>query len=55
MIQYGDMWRKHRKLAHIALSPQAVHKYHRLQEHVANLYLQALLNKPEDFIAQLRL
>ncbi|KAH7907412.1 cytochrome P450, partial [Hygrophoropsis aurantiaca] len=55
MLQYGAAWRAQRKLAHIALSPEAVKKYHTVQENIAAMYVNSLIEKPEDFASQLRL
>ncbi|KAJ7223154.1 cytochrome P450 [Mycena pura] len=59
LLPYGNEWRAHRKLAHVALSPGAVKQYHELQEDLAALLNKAILNKPEEFfshyIAQVQL
>ncbi|KAF7799349.1 hypothetical protein EIP86_010581 [Pleurotus ostreatoroseus] len=49
LLPYGDEWRAQRKLAHHALSPSAVKRYHAVQEDLAALLGQQLLNTPEDF------
>lgn len=55
LLPYGPEWRAHRRLAHIALSPAAVRKFHRAQEDIAALFFQGLLNTPDDFFALMRL
>ncbi|KAG1849428.1 cytochrome P450 [Suillus subalutaceus] len=55
MLQYGTTWRAHRKLSRMALSPDAVKKYHRVQEDIIAMYVDSLLEHPMDFASQLRL
>ncbi|OJA16744.1 hypothetical protein AZE42_09320 [Rhizopogon vesiculosus] len=55
MQQYGPTWREHRKLARVALSPDAVKKYHKVQEDIVAMYVDTLLEHPVDFGSQLRL
>ncbi|KAH7909763.1 cytochrome P450, partial [Hygrophoropsis aurantiaca] len=55
MLQGGAAWRQQRKMAHTALSSEAVKKYHTVQENFVAMYVNSLIDKPEDFIAQLRL
>ncbi|KAJ3552582.1 hypothetical protein NM688_g4079 [Phlebia brevispora] len=55
LLSYDDEWRAHRKLAHNALSPSAVRRYHTTQEDLAALLGQQLLNEPEDFFTHVRL
>jgi cytochrome P450 len=55
MLQYGSTWREHRKLARTALSPDAVKKYHKVQEDIVAMFVNSLLEQPADFVSQLRL
>jgi len=55
MLQYGPTWREHRKLARMALSPDAVKKYHKVQEDIVAMYVDSLLEQPAEFASQLRL
>lgn len=55
MLQLGLVWKQHRKLANLALSPEAVKKYYLIQEDAVAMYLDSLVEHPEDFVAQLRL
>ncbi|TFK68106.1 cytochrome P450 [Pluteus cervinus] len=55
LLQYGPTWKQHRKLTHIALSPEAVKKYYGVQEDIASMYLNGLLDEPQKFIPLLRL
>ncbi|KAJ8072810.1 hypothetical protein PM082_016369 [Marasmius tenuissimus] len=54
-MQYGKKWQEHRSLAHIALGPSAVKKYHNVQEDIAILMCQGILEKPHDFHSIVRL
>ncbi|KAI6045314.1 cytochrome P450 [Pisolithus marmoratus] len=55
LLQYGDpSWRKQRKIAHLALSPEAVRTYDLVGDNVAK-YVDSLLDKPDEFAPQLRL
>ncbi|KAF5359953.1 hypothetical protein D9757_012242 [Collybiopsis confluens] len=40
LLPYGPTLRQHRKLCHLSLSPEAVKKYHRIQEDATVMYLQ---------------
>lgn len=55
LLPYGPRWRACRKLAHVALSPTAVAKYHHTQEGLAVLLLTDILDSPEDFFSHIRL
>ncbi|KAG1780854.1 cytochrome P450 [Suillus placidus] len=55
MLQYGATWREHRKLSRMALSPDAVKRYHRVQEDIIAMYVDSLLEHPAEFASQLRL
>ncbi|KAK7461271.1 hypothetical protein VKT23_008447 [Stygiomarasmius scandens] len=55
LLPYGKEWREHRKLAHVALSPTAVKKYHIVQEDLAALMMKDFLNEPQDFFSHVRL
>ncbi|OBZ74343.1 O-methylsterigmatocystin oxidoreductase [Grifola frondosa] len=55
LLPYGKEWREHRKLAHVALSPAAVKKYHGVQEDIAALMNRDFLDRPEDFFSHVRL
>jgi cytochrome P450 len=54
-MNYGKTWREHRKLIHIALGPEAIKKYHRVQEQKASLLLIGLLETQQDFDSLFRL
>ncbi|KAH9950527.1 cytochrome P450 [Amylocystis lapponica] len=54
-LQYGEEWRAHRKLAHIALSAKASQRYHPMLEDLAALLAEMLLKTPEDFSSHVRL
>lgn len=54
LLQYGEEWRKQRRFAHMALSPDAVKKYDSVGDCVAK-YVNSLLDNPDDFERQLRL
>ncbi|KAJ7577364.1 cytochrome P450 [Mycena floridula] len=49
------MWQHHRRLAHMALSPESVRKYHGTQEDITALMILAMLNNPKRFIDHVRL
>lgn len=54
--QYGDpSWRRQRKAAHLALSPEAVRNYSDLISDNVAKYVDSLLDKPDDFAPQLHL
>jgi len=55
IMNYGKTWREHRKLTHIALSPDAVKQYYRVQEQIALLLMKGLLDTPQEFDSLLRL
>ncbi len=55
LLPNATEWRAQRKLAHVALSPTAVKDYHGVQEDLAVMLNKALLEKPEDFFAHVRL
>lgn len=52
---YGEEWREQRKVAHAALSPTAVKKYHKLQERLAVTLCDDIIERPLDFFASVRL
>ena len=54
-MNYGGTWREHRKLTHIALGPDAVKRYYRVQEQITLLLLKGLLDTPQEFDSLLRL
>ncbi|KAI0635410.1 cytochrome P450 [Trametes polyzona] len=55
LLPYGDEWKAHRRLAHIALSPNAVRQYYTVQEDLAASLCQAIVDDPEDFCSQIKL
>lgn len=55
MLEYGPTYKQQKKLTHLALSPEAVKKYHAVQEDLTALYLRAVLEQPDEFIGHLRL
>jgi len=55
MLQYGPTWRQHRKLTHLTLNQEAVKEYHDVQEDIIALFLNSLVERPQDFISHLRL
>ncbi|KIK81856.1 hypothetical protein PAXRUDRAFT_832576 [Paxillus rubicundulus Ve08.2h10] len=55
LLQYNDpSWKKQRKVAHLALSPEVVRTYDLVGDNVAK-YVDSLLENPDDFASQLRL
>ncbi|KAF4571534.1 hypothetical protein EYR36_008874 [Pleurotus pulmonarius] len=50
---YNDDWKLRRKLARVALSPGAIKRYHPLQEDIAALLNEALLDTPESAAGRL--
>ncbi|EMD35959.1 hypothetical protein CERSUDRAFT_115906 [Gelatoporia subvermispora B] len=54
-LPYGEEWRAHRKLAHMALSSTAIKQYHSMQEDIAATLAKDLLDSPEDFFASVRM
>ncbi|KAL0959324.1 hypothetical protein HGRIS_014585 [Hohenbuehelia grisea] len=55
LLPYGTEWREQRKLAHMALNPTAVKKYHVVQEDLAALLCADILKTPDDFFSLVRL
>ncbi len=55
MLPYGSMLKDQRKLCHIALSPDATKKYRGVQEDAAVMFLQSLVDAPDNFMKELRL
>jgi cytochrome P450 len=48
-------WQQHRRLAHIAFSPESVKKYYRTQEDISVLMARGIVDEPEHFIDHVRL
>ena len=55
MMNYGRTWREHKKLIHVALSSETIRKYYRVQEQMASLLLNGLLEAPENSDSLFRL
>lgn len=55
LMDYCSKWKMHRKLARVALSPEATKKYHRTQEQLAVMLCQLILRKPKEFDNHIRL
>ena len=55
LMDYGKSWREHRKLAHIALSNEAIKEYYDVQGKIAPLLLIGLLEAPQNFDSLFRL
>jgi cytochrome P450 len=55
LMSNNKVWQMHRKLAHTALNPESVKKYHTAQEDIAILLNIALIEHPEHFIDHIRL
>ena len=55
IMPYGPQWRHCRKLAHQALGPAAVTKYHELQEDIATLLADQILRDPCNFFDYVKL
>ncbi|KAI0704552.1 cytochrome P450 [Earliella scabrosa] len=55
LLPYREEWRMQRKLAHNALSPGAVKKYHIIQEDLAALLSKLMLEDPQGFFDHIRL
>ncbi|KAI0764639.1 cytochrome P450 [Fomes fomentarius] len=55
LLPYGEEWRLQRKLAHAALSPSEVKKYCTIQEDLAAILAEQLLEDPEGFVDYIRL
>ncbi|KII83625.1 hypothetical protein PLICRDRAFT_148005 [Plicaturopsis crispa FD-325 SS-3] len=54
MMPANKTWAMHRKFARIALNPEAVKKYHPLQEDLATVLVKDIIATPEDFILHIR-
>ncbi|KAA1469172.1 cytochrome P450 [Dentipellis sp. KUC8613] len=54
-LSYGPELRLHRKLARMALRPEVIQKYVPVQEQAARRFVQAILERPTDFMGELRL
>ncbi|KAG9311158.1 cytochrome P450 [Chiua virens] len=52
-MRYGEEWRRHRKLTHMALNSEAVKKYDSIGD-IAAKYVASLLDNPDDFERDLR-
>lgn len=52
---HDSLWKLQRKIARLALSPEAVKKYHLVQEDAAALLNKSLCDDPEAFCDQIRL
>ncbi|KAF8954901.1 cytochrome P450, partial [Flammula alnicola] len=55
LLQYGPTLRQHRKLCHSALGQESVKKYYTAQEDAAAMFIDSLLEQPNEFAAQLRM
>ncbi|KDQ29819.1 hypothetical protein PLEOSDRAFT_1039344 [Pleurotus ostreatus PC15] len=55
LLPCDDVWKLHRKLARTALSPDAIKKYHIVQEDIAALLNKSLCDDPDDFRQNFRL
>ncbi|KAJ8086070.1 hypothetical protein PM082_004889 [Marasmius tenuissimus] len=55
LLPYDTALKKQRKLCHAALSIEAVRKYHDIQQDASVLFLYSILEKPSQFMDQLRL
>ena len=55
LLPCKEEWRAHRKLAHTALNPTAVKRYHVIQEDLAAILSKEILETPEDFFSLVRL
>ncbi|KAF7432586.1 hypothetical protein PC9H_004528 [Pleurotus ostreatus] len=55
LLPCDDVWKLHRKLARTALSPDAIKKYHIVQEDIAALLNKSLCDDPDDFRQTFRL
>ncbi|KAK7055270.1 cytochrome P450 [Favolaschia claudopus] len=55
MLMYGPEWRMQRKMAASGLNSAAIRKYIPIQEDLAALLAQKLLDTPEDFFSHVRL
>lgn len=54
LIEYGDKWRTHRKMMHHALHARAAEQYHAMQERETHKFLQRVINRPENFLDDVR-
>ncbi|KDQ07018.1 hypothetical protein BOTBODRAFT_39161 [Botryobasidium botryosum FD-172 SS1] len=54
LIQYGDVWKRYRKLIHPAMNKTAVRQYWPAQQKEARVLLQTLIDRPEDFMKEIR-
>ena len=54
MLRYGDQQRKHSRLIHEGLSPNALLSYHRSQEYEATVLLKDILVTPDAFRTHLK-
>ncbi|OAX34008.1 cytochrome P450 [Rhizopogon vinicolor AM-OR11-026] len=55
LLGYCAGWKHQRKLAHLALNSDAIKGYAALQEEAVGLFLDSLVDNPNDFASQLRL
>ncbi|KAF4601638.1 hypothetical protein EYR40_004837 [Pleurotus pulmonarius] len=55
LLPCDDVWKLHRKLARTALNPDAIKKYHVVQEDIAALLNKSLCDDPNDFRESFRL
>ncbi|KJA22869.1 hypothetical protein HYPSUDRAFT_66825 [Hypholoma sublateritium FD-334 SS-4] len=55
LLPYGKQWREQRKLAHAALSLSSIKKYYKIQEDMAAMLNEALLDDPNNFCSHVRL
>lgn len=55
LLPYGNEWRIHRKLAHVALNAPAVKKYYNQQEYLAAVLCKELIDEPLDFFKHVRM
>ncbi|KAF8525399.1 cytochrome P450 [Gautieria morchelliformis] len=55
LLQYGTAWRNQRKLTHLTFNAVSVKRYISSQEDIAAMYMQTLLDRPHDFMSELRL
>ncbi|KAJ3824427.1 cytochrome P450 [Lentinula raphanica] len=46
LVNYGDLWKRHRRAATFVLNPRAVEQYHGYQEHYAEQLARSLLKDP---------
>jgi len=54
LLPYGELQRKHTRLAHEGLNPIALQAYRQLQEYEAVVLLQEIATIPNDFRNHLR-